>query len=154
MGEWEEYDLDKMDAKMNETLFQSCPFHPHQFIHCLNPQTEFWTLRYKCPEEGCPVFLFEDNRDNMMQQMKYETHSQLQTKLERCSLKCKCRFTPKTKLSRTSRNYNKVFLAVASTSKVNNPVAIFNGFMVLCGGPENKRNHSREDRAKNPSPHE
>ena len=31
----------------------------HHFIYCLNPQTEFGSLRYKCPQESCPVYLFE-----------------------------------------------------------------------------------------------
>ena len=37
VGEWEEHDLDQMEAKMNDLLYQACPFHPHLFIHCLNP---------------------------------------------------------------------------------------------------------------------
>ena len=44
--------------------------------------------------------------------------------------------------------------AMASISQGNNPVAIFNGSMVLCGVPETKRNPSREDGSKNLSPHE
>lgn len=28
VGEWEEYDLNEMDAKMNDMLYQACPFHP------------------------------------------------------------------------------------------------------------------------------
>ena len=55
VGEWEEQDLDQMEANLNDLLYQACPFHPHQFIHCVNPQTEFCQLRYKCPQEGCPV---------------------------------------------------------------------------------------------------
>ena len=38
VGEWEEHDLDQMEAKMNDLLYQACPFHPHQFIHCVNPR--------------------------------------------------------------------------------------------------------------------
>ena len=38
VGEWEEQDLDQMEANLNDLLYQACPFHPHQFIHCLNPQ--------------------------------------------------------------------------------------------------------------------
>ena len=59
VGEWEEYELNEMDAKMNDMLYQACPFHPHHFIYCLNPQTEFASLWYKCPQESCPVYLFE-----------------------------------------------------------------------------------------------
>ena len=66
VGEWEEQDLDQMEANLNDLLYEECPFHPHQFIHCLNPQTEFGQLRYKCPQEGCPVYLFEDTRVVML----------------------------------------------------------------------------------------
>ena len=70
VGEVEEHDLDQMDAKMNDLLYQVCPFHSQQFIHCLYPQTEFGSLRYKCPQEGCPVYLFEETRDIMLQKLK------------------------------------------------------------------------------------
>ena len=68
VGEWEEQDLDQMEANLNDVLYQACPFHPHQFIHCVNPQTEFGKLRYKCPQEGCPVYLFEDTRLKLKQE--------------------------------------------------------------------------------------
>ena len=114
VGEWKEHDLDQMEAKMNDLVYQACPFHPHQFIHCLNPQTEFGSLRYKCPQEGCPVYLFEDTHDIMLQKLKEDTHPQLRAKLQRGLLKCKCAFTAKIKLSRTTKNYNKVFLSCGS----------------------------------------
>ena len=38
VGEWEEQDLDQMEANLNDLLYQACPFHPHQFIHCVNPR--------------------------------------------------------------------------------------------------------------------
>ena len=37
VGEWEEQDLDQMEANLNDLFYQACPFHPLQFIHCLNP---------------------------------------------------------------------------------------------------------------------
>ena len=108
VGEWEQYDLNEMDAKMN-MLYQASPFHPHHFIHCLNPQTEIGSLRYKCPQESCPVYLFEDTRDIRLQKLKEDTDPQVRAKLQWGSLKCKCGWTPKMKLSRTSKNSNKVF---------------------------------------------
>ena len=56
----EDQDLDQMEANLNDLLYEARPFHPHQFIHCVNPQTKFGQLRYKCPPERCPVYLFED----------------------------------------------------------------------------------------------
>ena len=125
VGEWEEHDLDKMDVKMNDLLYQACPFHPHQFIHCLNPQTEFGSLRYQCPQEGCPVYLFQDTRDLMLQKLKEETHPQVRAKLQRGLLNCKCGFTPKMKLSRTTKNYNKVFLSCGSFLPGQEPFGYF-----------------------------
>ena len=114
VGDSEDQDLDQMEANLNDLLYEACPFHPHQFIHCVNPQTEFGQLRYKCPQEGCPVYLFEDTRDIMLDQLKEDTHPQVRAQLQRGLLKCQCGFTPKMKLSRTTKNYNKVFLSCGS----------------------------------------
>ena len=140
VGEWEEQDLDQIEANLNDVLYQACPFHPHQFIHCVNPQTEFGKLRYKCPQEGCPVYLFEDTRDIMLEKLKEDTHPQVRAQLQRGLLNCKCGFTPKMKLSRTTKNYNKVFLSCGSFLPGQDPVAISNGSMARCGAPETTHN--------------
>ena len=114
VGKWEEQDLDQMEANLNDLLYQACPFHPHQFIHCVNLQTEFGKLRYKCPQEGCPVYLFEDTRDIMLEKLKEDAHPQVRAQLQQGLLKGKCGFTPKIKLSRTTKNYNKKFLSCGS----------------------------------------
>ena len=111
VGYSEDQDLDQMEANLNDLLYEACPFHPHQFIHCANPQTEFGQLRYKCPQEGCPVYLFEDTRFVMLEKLKEDTHPQVRAQLQRGLLKCQCGFTPKMKLSRTIKNYHKVFLS-------------------------------------------
>ena len=77
-----------MEASLNDLLYEACPFHPHQFIHCVNPQTEFGQLRYKCPQEGCPVYLFEDTRFVMLEKLKEDTHPQVRAQLQRGLLKC------------------------------------------------------------------
>ena len=76
VGEWEEYDVDNMDATLNFLLYPTSPFHPHQYIHCMNPQGEFGRLRYKCPQEGCSMYFFEDTRQIILDKLKYETHPQ------------------------------------------------------------------------------
>ena len=86
VGEWEEIDLDTMDTTLNDLLYQTCPFHPHQYIHCMKPQAEFGNSRYKCPQEGCPVYFFENTRQIILDKLKYETHPQVRAKLERGSL--------------------------------------------------------------------
>ena len=44
VGDSEDQDLDQMETQLNDLLYEVCPFHPHQFIHCVNPQTEFGQL--------------------------------------------------------------------------------------------------------------
>ena len=112
VGEWE--DLDQMDTQLNQLLYEACPFHPHRFLECVNPQSNFGPLRFKCPQEKCPVYLFEDTREMMMEKLKEDTHPQVHARVKRGELKCRCGFVPKVKLSRTAKNYNKVFFSCGS----------------------------------------
>ena len=112
VGEWEV--LDQMDTQLNQLLYEACPFHPHRFLECVNPQSNFGPLRFKCPQEGCPVYLFEDTREVMMEKLKEDTHPQVHARVKRGELKCRCGFVPKMKLSRTAKNYNKVFFSCGS----------------------------------------
>ena len=112
VGEWEI--LDEMDTQFNQLLYESCPFHPQRFLECVNPQAQFGPLRFKCPQEGCPVYLFEDTREVMMEALKKDTHPQVHARVKHGELKCKCGFVPKMKLSRTAKNYNKVFFSCGS----------------------------------------
>ena len=123
VGEWEI--LDEMDTQFNQLLYESCPFHPHRFIECVNPQANFGPLRFKCPQEGCPVYLFEDTREVMMEKLKEDTHPQVHARLKRGELKCRCGFVPKMKLSRTAKNYNKVFFSCGSFVPGREPCGYF-----------------------------
>ena len=49
-----------------------------------------------------------------MEALKKDTHPQVHTRLKRGELKCRCGFVPKMKLSRTAKNYNKVFFSCGS----------------------------------------
>ena len=123
VGEWEI--LDEMDTQFNQLLYESCPFHPHRFIECVNPQSNVGPLRFKCPQEGCPVYLFEDTREVMMEKLKEDTHPQVRARLQRGELKCKCGFVPKMKLSRTAKNYQKVFFSCGSFLPGQDPCGYF-----------------------------
>ena len=112
VGEWEV--LDQMDTQFNQLLYETCPFHPHRFLECVNPQSNFGPLRFKCPQEKCPVYLFEDTREMMMEKLKEDTHPQVHARVKYGELKCRCGFVPKMKLSRTAKNYNKVFFSCGS----------------------------------------
>ena len=118
-------ELDQMDTQFNQLLYESCPFHPHQFIECVNPQASFGPLRFKCPQEGCPVYLFEDTREVMMEKLKEDTHPQVHARVKRGELKCRCGFVPKMKLSRTAKNYNKVFFSCGSFVPGREPCGYF-----------------------------
>jgi len=109
--EEEDPDLNQMETQLNHLLYETCPFHPHHFVQCVNPQTNFGPLRFKCLQQGCPVYLFEDTRDIMLQVLKEDTHPQVRDRIQRGYMKCKCGLIPKLKLSRTAKNYNKVFLS-------------------------------------------
>ena len=125
VGEWEIQDLDQMDTQFNQLLYESCPFHPHRFLECVNPRANFGPLRFKCSQEGCPVYLFEDTREVMMEALKKDTHPQVHARLKRGELKCRCGFVPKMKLSRTAKNYNKVFFSCGSFVPGREPCGYF-----------------------------
>ena len=121
----EDQDLDQMETQFNHLLYESCPFHPHRFIECVNPRSNFGPLRFKCPQEGCPVYLFEDTREVMMEKLKEDTHPQVHARVKRGELKCRCGFVPKMKLSRTAKNYNKVFFSCGSFVPGREPCGYF-----------------------------
>ena len=121
----EEVDLDTMETNLNDLLYQTCPFHPHQYIHCLNPDAEFGQLRYKCPQQGCPVYFFEDTRQVILDKLNDETHPQVRAKLKQGSLTCQCGFTPKMKLSRTTKNFQKVFFSCGQFNRTQPPCGYF-----------------------------
>ena len=82
VGEWEEHDLDQMETQLNDLLYETCPFHPRHYIQCVNPHTQFGQLRFKCPQEGCPVYLFEDSREVIMEKLKEDTHPQVRARFQ------------------------------------------------------------------------
>ena len=123
VGEWEV--LDQMDTQLNQLLYEACPFHPHRFLECVNPRANFGPLRFKCSQEGCPVYLFEDTREVMMDKLKEDTHPQVRARVQRGELKCRCGFVPKMKLSRTAKNYNKVFFSCGSFVPGREPCGYF-----------------------------
>ena len=47
--EWEVQDFNQMETHLNHLLYEACPFHPHQFIECVNPQTNFGPLKKGVP---------------------------------------------------------------------------------------------------------
>ena len=81
------------------------------------------------------MYLFEDTREVMLDKLKEETHPQVRAQLQRGLLKCICLFTPKLKLSRTTKNYNKMFLSCGSFLPGQEPCGYFQWFHVPLWSP-------------------
>ena len=124
-GTQEDQDLNQMDTQLNQLLYETCPLHPNDYLYCVNPQTQFGQLRFKCPQKDCPVYLFEDSREVMMETLKEDTHPQVRARVQRGELKCKCAFVPRMKLSRTPKNYQKVFFSCGSFLSGQDPCGYF-----------------------------
>ena len=60
-----------------------------------------------------------------MEALKKDTHPQVHARLKRGELKCRCGFVPKMKLSRTAKNYNKVFFSCGSFIPGEEPCGYF-----------------------------
>ena len=61
----------------------------------------------------------------ILDKLKEDTHPQERAQLQQELLKCKSRFTSKMKLSRTTNNYNKVFLSCGSFLPGQEPCGYF-----------------------------
>ena len=71
------------------------------------------------------MYLFEDNRDIMLDKLKEDTLPQVRAQLQRGLMTCKCGFTPKMKLSRPTKNHNKMFLSYGSFLPGGEPFSYF-----------------------------
>ena len=60
-----------------------------------------------------------------MEKLKEDTHPQVHARVKHGELKCKCGFVPKMKLSRTAKNYNKVFFSCGSFVPGREPCGYF-----------------------------
>lgn len=92
VGEWEEHDLNVMDAKMNDMFLpvSSPPLHPSS-----QPPDGIWKFKVQVSPRELFMYLFEDTRDIILQKLKEDTHPQVRAKLQQGSLKCKCGWTPR-----------------------------------------------------------
>ena len=60
-----------------------------------------------------------------MEKLKEDTHPQVHARVKHGELKCRCGFVPKMKLSRTAKNYNKVFFSCGSFVPGREPCGYF-----------------------------
>ena len=91
-----------------KSMQQSCPFHPLDTLKVLNPDAEYRPLYCKCPEEGCPVWCTTETAHVVLPELIEHTHPEVRAKLT--ELQCKCGEVPHMKLSRSDKNFHKVFL--------------------------------------------
>ena len=92
-----------------------CPFHPFKDLKVLNPEAEFGSLYYKCPMENCPVWCTSETLTAVLSEFTKNTHPQVRTKIT--ALQCQCGLVPNMKLSRTDKNYHRVFLTCGKREK-------------------------------------
>ena len=101
--------FDWMEKRQEPTLLEKgCPFHRSEELKVLNPEAEFGPLYYKCPVENCPVWCTSETLGIVLKELLQNTHHEVRSKIT--SLRCKCGCVPRMKLSRTEKNFRRVFL--------------------------------------------
>ena len=109
-----------VDNRYVET--HSCPLHEECVMKCLNPDEVCGALLFKCEKPGCAVFWTSDSHQAVVHQLCQSIHPTVHQGLCDGTLKCYCAFTPRMKLSRSEKNYERVFL---TCFKKNNPCRYF-----------------------------
>lgn len=99
-----------------------CPVHEECEMKCLNPDQSNGVLFFKCPEPECCVFWTSDSGEAVRDQLRRAIHPSVHRGLLHTNLKCQCNVTPRMKLSRSEKNYGKVFL---TCFKKNDPCKYF-----------------------------
>ena len=88
----------------------SCPIHEDSVMRCLNADEVCGALLFKCERPDCAVFYTSDSHQAVCHQLRQATHPTVHQVLFHANLKCYCDFTPRMKLSRSEKNYERVFL--------------------------------------------
>ena len=123
-SEEEEEDLVKkaMEVENRYVDVHYCPIHEEQEMQCLNPDAVCGALLFKCQVPDCAVFFTSDNYQDVCHQLRQAIHPTVHQGLYHADLKCHCDYTPRMKLSRSDKNYGRVFL---TCFKKNAPCAYF-----------------------------
>ena len=98
----------EMENRYVETYY--CPIHEEQEMQCLNPDEVCGALFFKCGLPDCPVFFTSDTYQAVCHQLRHAIHPTVHQGLYHTDLKCHCDYTPRMKLSRSDKNYGRVFL--------------------------------------------
>ena len=123
-SEEEEEDLVKKAMEVENRYVDTyyCPIHEEQEMQCLNPDAVCGALFFKCGVPDCAVFFTSDNYQDVCHQLRQAIHPTIHQRLYHTDLKCHCDYTPRMKLSRSDKNYGRVFL---TCFKKNAPCAYF-----------------------------
>ena len=123
-SEEEEEDLVKKAMEVENRYVDTyyCPIHEEQEMQCLNPDAVCGALLFKCGVPDCAVFFTSDNYQAVCHQLRQAIHPTVHQRLYHADLKCHCDYTPRMKLSRSDKNYGRVFL---TCFKKNAPCSYF-----------------------------
>ena len=99
--------LDQRERNIR-SMQQSCPFHPLDTLKVLNPDADYGPLYCKCPEDGCPVWCTTMTAHILLPELIENTHPEVRAKIT--ELRCKCGHVPRMKISRTDKNFQRIFL--------------------------------------------
>ena len=100
----------------------TCPIHEQTDMRCLNPNEEYGALFFKCSVPGCAVFYTTDTAADVCHQITQAIHPTVHERLLHADLKCHCDYTPNMKLSRSEKNFGRVYL---TCFKKNGPCSYF-----------------------------
>ena len=104
---WLEENLDRVERNTN-SMQKTCPFHPSEVLKVLKPEAEFGPLYCKCPVDQCPVWCTTETAPIVLPELAQNTHPEVRAKIT--ALQCQCSSVPRMKLSRTDKNFHRVFL--------------------------------------------
>ena len=86
-----------------------CPFH--ETTHLKAETFEDGTYYLHCPIPSCPVWCTVENGPVILTKLVQTTHDEVKHRLQSFApLKCDCILTPKMKLSKTAKNFDRVYL--------------------------------------------
>ena len=94
---------DRFDPIVSIGSETRCPFHRSEELKALTPD-----YYYICPVENCPVWLSIEILHEVLKELRQNTHPEVRAKIT--SFFCHCCCVPRMKLSRTKKNFRRVFL--------------------------------------------
>ena len=114
--------LDQRERNI-KSMQKSCPFHPLDILKVLNPDAEVGPLYCKCPVDECPVWCTTETAHVVLPELTQHTHPEVRDKITQ--IRCKCDQVPRMKLSRSDKNFHRVFLTCGQNPNQVQPCGYF-----------------------------